>query len=112
MNHKKHFVIGADGVRGDTPPLPIKADNEKLGFKCQDRQTFVFGNGTQYTNYTCLGKSGLHAGNGGNGGCGGFGGDPGRSYIVGLKNPTNIKVYNNSGDQLNTSTNIYLCFRD
>lgn len=75
-----------------------KAGNQALGFKCNDRQTFSFHNGTLYTNYTCLGKSGIPAGNGGDGGCGGFGGDPGVFYIIGLENSTtNIHVVNRTG---------------
>lgn len=76
----------------------IKADNQAQGYKCEDRQTFSFQNGTQYTNYTCFGKSGIPAGKGGDGGCGGDGGDPGVFRIIGLKNSTtNINVINRTG---------------
>lgn len=91
-------MVGADGVRGATPPVLIKADNQAQDFKCKDRETFSFRNGTQYTNYTCFGKSGNPPGDGGDGGCGGFGGDPGVIYIIGLKNSTtNINVINRTG---------------
>lgn len=92
------FVLGADGVRGETPPERTKAANEALEFKCDDRETFSFRNGTQYTNYTCFGKPPIPAGNGGDGGCGGFGGDPGAFHIVALRNSTVlIQVINRTG---------------
>lgn len=91
-------VLGADGVPGDTPPDLTIAGNKALGFECHDRQTFSFQNGTEYTNYTCIGKKGIPAGSGGDGGCGGFGGDPGVFHIIGLNNATTkINVVNRTG---------------
>lgn len=96
-----NVCIGADGVQGDTPPVLIKADNQKLGFKCNDRESFSFQNGTLYTNYTCFGKSGIPPGNGGDGGCGGFGGDPGQFFLIGLNASTvKINVINRTGINL------------
>lgn len=92
------LFVGTDGVRGKVPPTLTKADNQALGFKCDDRETFSFQNGTQYTNYTCFGKPPVPAGHGGDGGCGGFGGDPGAFHIIGLQNlTTHIKVVNRTG---------------
>lgn len=68
---RKSYILGADGIKGHTPPTLIKAENQAQEFNCEDRQTYSFRNGTQYTNYTCYGKNGIQAGKGGNGGCGG-----------------------------------------